>query len=68
MTGRELIKWLQDNNAEDKEIIVEHRDSGGTYWTAERLETPRLVQFGNEAWGIIDIIRYGVDDPNGVML
>ena len=72
MTGTELIKWLQDNHAEDKEIIIEHRDSGGTYWTAERLEKPQFVKFADESWSVIEnIVCFGsedFDDSNGVML
>jgi hypothetical protein len=73
MTGAELIKWLQDNHAEDKEIIIEHRDSGGSYWTAEHLEKPQFVKFADESlWGVIEnIVRFGSEDfdgSNGVML
>lgn len=72
MTGAELIKWLQDNHAEDKEIIIEHRDSGGSYWTAERLEKPQFVEFADESWGVIEnIVSFGFEDfdgSNGVML
>ena len=31
MTGRELIKWILDNKAEDKKIEIQYRDSGGDY-------------------------------------
>lgn len=31
MTGRELIKWVLDNNAENAEFEVQYRDSGGDY-------------------------------------
>ena len=31
MTGRELIKWILDNKAEDAKIEVQYRDSGGDY-------------------------------------
>ena len=73
MTGAELIKWLQDNHAEDKEIIIEHRDSGGSYWTAEHLKKPQFVKFADESlWGVIEnIVCFGSEDfdgSNGIML
>lgn len=38
MTGRELMKWILDNNAEDLPFEVQYRDSGGDYHgTDERL-------------------------------
>ena len=56
MTGLELIKWIIKNDAEDKEIIVEHRDEGGSYRTAERIgefSDPMLVMFSEEDHGIV---------------
>lgn len=75
MTGLELIKWIIKNDAEDKEIIIEHRDSGGSYRTAERLgefSDPMLVMFSEEERGVIRKLEYeySVKDfkPNGVVL
>ena len=31
MTGRELIKYIQDHHAEDMPICVQYRDGGGLY-------------------------------------
>jgi len=31
MTGRELIMWILEKNAEDAEIEVQYRDAGGDY-------------------------------------
>lgn len=31
MTGKELIKWIQDNNIENCEVRIQYRDSGGDY-------------------------------------
>lgn len=31
MAGRELMKWILDNEAEDAKIEVQYRDSGGDY-------------------------------------
>ena len=45
MTGADLIKWIQDNNAEGKECIVQYRDSGGDYNGGEMLERPCLANF-----------------------
>lgn len=75
MTGLELIKWIIKNDAEDKEIIIEHRDEGGSYRTAERLgefSEPMLVMFSEEERGVICKLEYeySVKDfkPNGVVL
>lgn len=75
MTGLELIKWIIKNDAEDKEIIIEHRDEGGSYRTAERLgefSEPMLVMFSEEERGVIRKLEYeySVKDfkPNGVVL
>ncbi len=75
MTGRELIEWIVENNAEDKEVIIEHRDSGGSYHTAERLgefSKPALVKFSDELYGVISKLEYehdGTDfESNGIIL
>lgn len=31
MTGRDLIKWILDNKAEDKQVEIQYRDEGGDY-------------------------------------
>lgn len=31
MTGRELIRWILDNKAEDLPVEIQYRDSGGYY-------------------------------------
>lgn len=31
MTGRDLIKWILENKAEDTEFEVQYRDNGGDY-------------------------------------
>lgn len=75
MTGRELIEWIVKNNAEDKEVIIEHRDSGGSYRTAERLgefSEPTLVKFSEGSDGVISKLKYEYDEidfkPNGIIL
>ena len=75
MTGLELIRWIINNKAEDKIVIIEHRDSGGSYHTAERLgefSEPALVMFSEEEHGIISTIEYEYDainfKPNGIIL
>lgn len=71
MTGRELIKWIQDNHAEDLSVLIEHRDSGGTYYTAERLgkfRDPSLVDFKDEMYGIIYTVGFASDNPTAILL
>lgn len=38
MTGRELIKLIQDNHAEDMPVVIQYRDAGGTYPGGEEAE------------------------------
>lgn len=71
MTDRELIKWIQDNHAEDLSVLIEHRDSGGSYCTAERLgefHDPSLVDFKNEMYGIIHTVGFVSDNPTAILL
>lgn len=75
MTGQELIDWIKNNKAEDKIVIIEHRDSGGSYRTAERLgefSEPALVMFSDELYGEISKLEYAHDvedfKPNGIIL
>ena len=75
MTGLDLIKWIIKNDAEDKTVIIEHRDSGGSYRTAERLgefSEIAFVQFSDESYGVIHKLEYEHDvqdfRPNGIIL
>lgn len=55
MTGRELIKWIQDNHAEDKKVIVQYRDSGGTYYGGEVMQMPMLAYYHDDHGDGIDV-------------
>lgn len=76
MTGLDLIKWIIKHDAEDKVVLVEHRDEGGSYHSAERLGEycdPELCEFRNESWGVVRDITYDVHDgrnfkPNAIIL
>ena len=68
MTGRELINWIIKNHAEEKEILIEHRDEGGSYHTAERLEKPSFCTFSDEEWGVINTIIYNCKEPTAIIL
>ena len=68
MTGRELTDWIKENNAEDLEIIIAHRDSGGTYYTAEHLDKPLFCRYSDESFGVINKIDYGTSNPNAISL
>ena len=71
MTGRELIEWIEKNKAEDKEVIIQHRDSGGFYGTAEHAGEflkPKLIKFSNELYGVIAEITLLVTILRGVMV
>ena len=43
MTGRELIAWIQENNAEDAIIITQYRDAGGNYLGGEYIDFPIMA-------------------------
>ena len=43
MIGSELIEWIHDNNAEDLLVLVDYRDSGGSYHEAGEAN-PELSQ------------------------
>lgn len=43
MKGKELIEWIQQNNAEDLECAVQYRDGGGSYPGGEVVEEPILA-------------------------
>ena len=55
MTGRELIKWIQDTHAEDKQVIVQYRDAGGTYYGGEVMEMPMLAYYHDDHGDGIDV-------------
>ncbi len=55
MTGRELIKWIQDNHAEDKKVIVQYRDAGGAYYGGEVMEMPMLAYYHDDNGDGIDV-------------
>ena len=71
MTGKELIQWIIKNHAEDMKVLIEHRDSGGTYNTAEHLgefQEPMLCSYKNEMYGIIDTLIFDYDKPKAILL
>ena len=68
MTGRELIEWIQTHHAEDLIVLVEHRDEGGTYGTAERLTEPNLCRFSDELYGTISNIECDTTAPSAFIL
>ena len=71
MTGKELIQWIIKNHAEDMEILIEHRDGGGTYHTAERLgefQKPMLCSYNDEMYGITDTLIFDYDKPKAILL
>lgn len=68
MKGQDLINWIKENNAENFMVIVEHRDSGGTYNTAENLESPCLCLATNEFNGVINNLDFNSEHPNRICL
>lgn len=71
MTGKELIQWIIENHAEDKIVVIEHRDEGGTYHSAERLgefTNPMLAETKDETFGIVRTILYDSKTPNAIVL
>ena len=68
MTGQDLINWIKEHNARNLIVIVEHRDSGGTYHTAEELESPSLCLATNESYGVINKLDFNSEHPNRICL
>ena len=51
MTGKELIKWIEDNHAQDYEIEIVYRDDIGYYHGSDdRLEL-EIVKAGQDSNG-----------------
>lgn len=71
MTGADLIKWIHDNQAEQLQVLIEHRDEGGSYRSAEHLgeqQEPALCNYGDELYGTIRKFEFNVDDPTAIIL
>ena len=68
MTGQDLINWIKENKAENLEVIIEHRDSGGTYHTAERLIKPVFCTASNENFDVINNLDFQTKMPNSICL
>ena len=69
MTGAELIKWIEDNHAEDMLMVIQYRDSGGAYEGCEDV-CPIFAKVSGT--GIANVysysIDYNVEKPNAVSL
>lgn len=72
MTGRELIKLIKKNHAEDMTVLVQYRDSGGTYrggeWAEFHLAHGKML---GEPYGYEYDIQYGEVEgqkPNVIVL
>lgn len=48
MTGKELIKWIQENNAEDLPIEIQYQDGGGCYYGTEKQYVNPTIIDANE--------------------
>lgn len=72
MTGRELIKYIQENHAEDMLVCVQFRDAGGLYNGADDA-TPLMGRVtkieGLEEYGYNEYdVSYAHRTPNAVIL
>lgn len=36
MTGKDLIKWIEEHNAQDMIFEVQYRDAGGIYYGTDK--------------------------------
>lgn len=61
MTGKQLIEWIRNNNAEDLPISINNRDCGLLCEGEESLESPEIIEgvteYSTGFW------KYS-DDPN----
>lgn len=51
MLGKDLIRWIQDNKAEDLPVYLQYRDGGGRWFGEVALrnpETAEVAQIGPE--------------------
>ena len=65
MTGKELIEWIQYNNAEDLECVVQYRDGGGSYYGGEIVDAPMFaVCKHEEGFDNVDITYSSGLTPN----
>ncbi len=71
MKGKELIKWIQKNHAEDLDCIVQYRDSGGNYSGGEILDPPALATYKRDKEGNpynVDIVYDSILKANCIVL
>lgn len=71
MTGADLIKWIHENHAENLEVLVQHRDSGGLYRTAEHvgeLFEIALCSFSDESYGVINTVDFKSSKATAMIL
>ena len=46
MTGQKLIDWIRENHAEEMEVVVQYRDSGGIYPEIDEELEPEVENIG----------------------
>ena len=71
MKAKDLIKWIQDHHAEELEVLIEHRDEGGTYRTAEHLgeyQAPMLCSYSDESFGTVHSIDCSSEKKTAILL
>jgi len=68
MTGKDLIKWIRHNNAEDLDVIVAYPGDAMTWWDGELVNNPVLASYkpGSEANKVKIVFRYG-ENPNCIV-
>lgn len=68
MTGRELIKLIQDNHAEDMPVIIQYCDPAGGYATGKDAEFSLGRAAMDDETGEWDLFFFSKDEPNAIVL
>ena len=73
MTGRELINWIIEHQAEELQVAIQYRDGGGNYFGGEIVGMacdgayPCLAHIRTDSAGYVDITYSGLT-PNATVL
>lgn len=68
MTGLDLIRWITEHQAENLPVIIEHRDEGGSYHTAEHLKEPEFCSYSEESFGVIRKLDFRKECRSAIIL
>lgn len=68
MTGRELIKLIRKNHAEDMPVVIQYRDAAGGYAEGEDAQFNLAKAIRNDRTFDWDLVIFSKDEPNVILL